>query len=226
VKQPCSEELKSGELCGRPKSSKSSIRCTWHRLATLSPSEQDAHALWRLEQSAVPGFSQPNVRPEDILCSACGWAVPPWSFGRGTRCKACESLSKHASHVSRTYDLPMQWHDLYRLQRGRCAVCRRRQIAKRLATDHDHETNLVRGLLCQWCNQQVVGSLGGDTSKALASAWALVYYLVRPPAQGGWKPPEDLPAFEWPNDQALQLATFNLRDYLFPPDDPADPPTF
>jgi hypothetical protein len=44
------------------------------------------------------------------------------------------------------------------LQEGKCAICGKHQDAenRRLALDHDHETGVVRGLLCFSCN----GKLG------------------------------------------------------------------
>ena len=37
-------------------------------------------------------------------------------------------------------------------QRGRCAICGKEPIRRKLAVDHDHETGLIRGLLCFRCN--------------------------------------------------------------------------
>jgi len=31
-------------------------------------------------------------------------------------------------------------------------ICRLQRGIKRLAVDHDHKTNKIRGLLCQFCN--------------------------------------------------------------------------
>ena len=50
------------------------------------------------------------------------------------------------------------WDKLLKIQDGRCAICRKPSSAiingriKRLAIDHCHETNQVRGLLCSTCN--------------------------------------------------------------------------
>lgn len=87
--------------------------------------------------------------------------------------------------------MPTTYEALYELQDGRCAVCRRRQVAKRLAVDHNHKTGAVRGLLCQWCNEQVLGSLGRTPEEQLQSAHNLVRYLETPPAEGEWSEPEE-----------------------------------
>ena len=47
-----------------------------------------------------------------------------------------------------------QYNELFNKQNGCCAICGRHQsmIKKTLAVDHNHETNEIRGLLCQSCN--------------------------------------------------------------------------
>jgi Recombination endonuclease VII len=46
---------------------------------------------------------------------------------------------------------------LHERQSGRCAVC---GATGRLVADHDHNTGLLRGLLCPSCNNRE-GGLGG-----------------------------------------------------------------
>jgi hypothetical protein len=48
------------------------------------------------------------------------------------------------------YQIMCEWQD------DRCAVCGRRTDP--LVTDHDHDTWLVRGILCMRCNQAEVAS--------------------------------------------------------------------
>lgn len=46
-----------------------------------------------------------------------------------------------------------QYLELLEKQNGCCAICKEKpKIGKLLATDHDHKTNKVRGLLCDNCN--------------------------------------------------------------------------
>jgi hypothetical protein len=52
-----------------------------------------------------------------------------------------------------------QYESLLRKQNGCCALCLR--VPKRFCIDHDHSTNIVRGLLCDGCNGGI-GQLGDD----------------------------------------------------------------
>ena len=59
---------------------------------------------------------------------------------------------------------------LYQIQSGRCGICARHQseLSQSFAVDHDHLTNVVRGLLCFDCNT-AIGKLG-DTEENLMKA--------------------------------------------------------
>ena len=59
----------------------------------------------------------------------------------------------HERYVVKTYGLEAgEYARLLAQQDGRCAICMKRAVTRRLAVDHDHETNEVRGLLCFRCN--------------------------------------------------------------------------
>lgn len=55
-------------------------------------------------------------------------------------------------------------------QMGRCAICGIDAISytKRFSVDHDHETNEIRGLLCQGCN--TILGMAGDQVEILQNA--------------------------------------------------------
>ncbi len=82
-------------------------------------------------------------------------------------CKTCsnakavlwakENPKRCAGHTrSRKYGvIPQAYEILLDLQKGCCAICDvhyTKTALKRLALDHDHNTNTVRGLLCDPCN--------------------------------------------------------------------------
>lgn len=73
------------------------------------------------------------------------------------RHRNAQKKRNHERMVARTYGLkPGEYERMYKEQGGVCAICRRATGAtKRLAVDHDHNTGLVRGLLCGPCNKLV-----------------------------------------------------------------------
>lgn len=46
-----------------------------------------------------------------------------------------------------------QYNKMLAAQGGTCAICASTPGLRRLAVDHDHETGIVRGLLCGPCNR-------------------------------------------------------------------------
>jgi hypothetical protein len=106
--------------------------------------------------------------------------------GRRTQCKGCRREdarrysathrsahpeSKASAKLKNLYGLEgSRYSEMLRAQRGCCAICARsaETFLKRLAVDHCHITDRVRGLLCFDCN---VG-LGKfkDCPKQLATA--------------------------------------------------------
>lgn len=56
-----------------------------------------------------------------------------------------------ASHIKVKFGLTVEaWQALLIRQSGRCAVCEVPMVEPHV--DHDHETDVVRGLLCNNCN--------------------------------------------------------------------------
>ncbi|WP_234335952.1 endonuclease VII domain-containing protein [Streptomyces sp. NRRL S-920] len=85
----------------------------------------------------------------------------------------------HELAVQNTYGLaPGDYDKLYRLQGGRCAICRRATGAtRRLSVDHDHASGAVRGLLCRPCN-----SMLGHARDDIEFFQRAIAYLILPPA--------------------------------------------
>lgn len=77
---------------------------------------------------------------------------------------------------------PLDIYRLYKLQRGRCAICGARGDVQELGfkkygpfcIDHDHKTGKVRGLLCSNCNKGL--GMFRDCQKFLHAAIA---YLIK-----------------------------------------------
>ena len=92
-------------------------------------------------------------------CSRCGKLMPISSFhkhktshmGIRSTCKECD----HFTNVLRLYGLSKdEYINLLHIQGGKCAICEQEcKSRQRLAVDHCHDTNKVRGLLCNRCNR-------------------------------------------------------------------------
>lgn len=85
-------------------------------------------------------------------CPRCGRILPETDFAPRTRhCKLCR----------RDYDWqykygisPEQYLELYKAQGGKCKICGTKlPDDKYLDVDHDKDTGVIRGLLCNNCNK-------------------------------------------------------------------------
>jgi len=62
-------------------------------------------------------------------------------------------LSELNGRYKREYGITLKEYDeMFEKQDGLCAVCGLPEINRRLAVDHDHDTQKIRGLLCARCN--------------------------------------------------------------------------
>lgn len=70
------------------------------------------------------------------------------------RCRDCDNEQNRTSKYKRLFGITIEEYDrMLSEQDGLCAICRKPPINRRLAVDHDHDTGLVRGLLCPPCNR-------------------------------------------------------------------------
>lgn len=113
----------------------------------------------------------------------------------GSRCRACTSTAAHLGRLRNEFGIdPATYHHLFELQAGRCAICRGKPRAVRLAVDHDHSCckeppfcgKCTRGLLCSRCNHELLGA-AHDSVDILRNA---VRYLETPPFSGDWSVPD------------------------------------
>lgn len=77
------------------------------------------------------------------------------------------------------YNISLEdYNKLFLYQEGRCAICNKHQteFKKALSLDHDHNTNIPRGILCNQCN--VALGLLKDDIENLKNA---IKYLENPP---------------------------------------------
>lgn len=90
------------------------------------------------------------------------------------------SDAAHDRDVVRTYGLPPGGYvRLLAAQGGKCWICQRANgKTKRLAVDHNHKNDKVRGILCGPCNQ-LLGHVRDDPDVLIRAA----QYLVNPPAE-------------------------------------------
>jgi len=68
------------------------------------------------------------------------------------------AADKYAEHLRRKYGLSLsQFEAMLLAQGGKCAICKE-PFKSRPNVDHQHDTALVRGLLCSRCNT-MIGSI-------------------------------------------------------------------
>lgn len=106
----------------------------------------------------------------------------------GPRCathhRAVTAARREAAWAKRlveTYGITAEeYWEIYETQGGRCYICTRANgKVRKLAVDHDHESGLVRGLLCKPCNRGILGH-SRDEIEFFKRA---ISYLENPPAQ-------------------------------------------
>ena len=138
-----------------------------------------------------------GVRPECKACTAArrkAWyaenrdreieRVKQWQVENADRYKRRQEAYKQSgrkriadrkSHLKRTFGLTEgDYERILAEQGGGCAICGRLPSSRNLHIDHDHESGVVRGLLCFACNV-AIGHLRDDPMIAIK----LIDYLER-----------------------------------------------
>lgn len=85
------------------------------------------------------------------FCATCERTLPVSMFGRNgsgvhSKCKDCISVSNRM----RLYGISAQV--VAELLKRPCEVCGATEQGKRVHVDHDHQSGVVRGVLCHHCN--------------------------------------------------------------------------
>lgn len=105
----------------------------------------------------------------------CWWCDKPFvaADGRKLYCgRECSLIGSKLDGRMAKYGLSRdQYRQLYRAQRGLCAICAKPERTARnrlLCVDHDHVTGHIKGLLCSHCNRGL--GLFGDSARDLRRA--------------------------------------------------------
>jgi hypothetical protein len=69
------------------------------------------------------------------------------AWARNNAARITENLRRYRYGMK-----PGDYDKMLKRQDGCCCICR---MKKKLVIDHDHETGIVRGLLCRVCNSHV-----------------------------------------------------------------------
>lgn len=70
------------------------------------------------------------------------------------------NADEREKRLQRKYGLSVAEYDLmFTQQNGVCAICGHPSKKRRLAVDHNHKTQVIRGLLCWTCNRTIMGAI-------------------------------------------------------------------
>jgi hypothetical protein len=171
--------------CGETQKAPGRQRCEECWLAAQPADVREAAADRRL--AMVPlALRRPRVPKEEWpvgrrWCAGCQSFVRLKDCGRtASQCLTCSGRRAHAAAIQVRFGIDAAEYDrILRKQGGRCGICRGVPRTVRLAVDHDHKTEAVRGLLCSRCNHDLLGA-AHDSIDILRQA---VAYLEDPPAR-------------------------------------------
>lgn len=106
------------------------------------------------------------------MCGRCKEVKPLDIFAPGRKykdgryrysyCRPCHATYQYIAALKTKYGItPEQYNEMFRKQKGVCAICLRPSRKKRLAVDHVHlpdkKIGRIRGLLCVFCNHRFLG---------------------------------------------------------------------
>jgi hypothetical protein len=127
------------------------------------------------------GTTDAPEQKSTMLCGRCDKQVPRGEYDmKQTACKRCRPFVRqelNARRLSRASGVTRTAAELRQAQDGRCAICgvpEAEAPRARLAVDHDHDSNRIRGLLCNNCNCGL-GHFKDSPSRMLAA----IEYLAR-----------------------------------------------
>lgn len=97
------------------------------------------------------------------------WKANKGKLGYQSQCKDCQRSYRQSKrelytdlyrtgNLKRKYNISTEEYDLLLIKQDyKCAICERitNEDGRRLAVDHDHATDRVRGILCISCNRGI-----------------------------------------------------------------------
>jgi len=81
-------------------------------------------------------------------------------------------MSKRYQYHNSARARATHYENLYETQNGLCAICRKH--FNRLSIDHDHETGMIRELLCHTCNYML-----GNAKDSVLILERAIEYIVK-----------------------------------------------
>jgi hypothetical protein len=125
--------------------------------------DEDRQRLSEENKRRVQGYIEVNENRDPYavggtrLCRRCDTDLPITEFyknkrqpnGLATYCKLCDKKRVAERRGQKLNISTEEYYELLELQEAKCAICGRDE---RLAIDHCHKTQVVRGLLCWHCN--------------------------------------------------------------------------
>jgi hypothetical protein len=114
-----------------------------------------------------------------VECAVCHGELRKNAFGVCQRTRACK-LEYMNRYNLKKYGISLaDFKGILAAQDGCCAICHSDKSGRRgWHVDHDHQSGVVRGLLCHFCNT-AIGSLKDDPELLRAAALYLETNRVR-----------------------------------------------
>lgn len=177
------------ERCGKPNEGRGSRlceSCRTERLPVWQQAEQERERQKRA-QEAVVRPAKADIPEGHKYCSRCQTIKPLQKFsGKGgngsSYCVVCSSAYTHSRRLETTYGITAEdYARMLQDQGGKCAICDKKPVKRRLSVDHNHKTGAVRGLLCTRCNHKLLGSANEDVTILRRAADYLEKYLTESP---------------------------------------------
>lgn len=114
---------------------------------------RDEKHCWSCDTIKAASEFGPNASKSDLLASECRECTQARAR---ERYQLNKQRQREAALVKRYGISAAEYDQMLDGQGGVCAICNREcSSGKRLAVDHCHDTDIVRGLLCSKCNQGI-----------------------------------------------------------------------